>query len=99
MRNNSVKAIALGGVLSGVSVVIMCLGTLIPVATFTCPVFVMLIGYLVVQNCGRKVAWCWYSIVVFLTVLFAPDKEAVAVFAFLGYGYDFLDCESLLYLS
>ena len=85
MRRNSVKALALGGMLSAVSLVIMCLGGLIPLATFICPVLAILTGHLVYCTCGRKIAWCWYGVVAILSALLAPDKEAAAVFVFLGY--------------
>ena len=85
MRNNSVKAIALGGMLAAVAVVIMCMGGLIPVATFVCPMLAILTGFIVFNFCGKKVAWCWYGAVALLCALMAPDKEAAAVFVFLGY--------------
>ena len=85
MRNTSVKAIAFGGMLSAVCVGIMCMGTLIPLATFICPVLVTLTGYGVIRFCGRKIAWCWYAAVAILSALLAPDKEAAALFIFIGY--------------
>ena len=89
MRNQLVKSIALGGMLSAVGVGIMSMGTIIPVATFICPVIVTLVGYIVFRACGKKLAWCWYGAVSVLSALLAPDKEAVAVFIFIGY-YPFL---------
>lgn len=79
------KALALGGVLAAVAVVIMAMGTMIPVATFVCPMFCMMILQLVVMRCGVRMAWAWYGAVTVLSLLFAPDREAAAVFAFLGY--------------
>jgi hypothetical protein len=40
---------------------------------------------LVLSLCARKIAWAWYGAVALLSVLMAPDKEAAAVFVFLGY--------------
>ena len=85
MRNSSVKAIALGGMLAAVALIIMCLGGMIPLATFVCPMFATLTGLTVFRICGKKIAWCWYGVVALLSVLMAPDKEAAVVFAFLGY--------------
>ena len=85
MRNNSVKAIAAGGMFAAGALVIMCMGSLIPLATFVCPMFATLTGYVVFRMCGNKTAWCWYAVVALLSVLLAPDKEAAAVFVFLGY--------------
>ena len=76
---------ALGGVLAALAVVIMCLGTIIPVATYTCPVLCALVLEMVRKSCGNRIAWAWYGAVAVLCVLLAPDKEAAAVFAFLGY--------------
>ena len=78
-------SVALGGVLAALAVVIMCLGTLIPVATFICPMVCILLAQLVLKTCGGKMGWAWYGAVAFLSLLLAPDKEAAAVFAALGY--------------
>ena len=85
MRNNQAKVIALGGVMAALAVVIMCLGGMIPLATFLCPVIVMLLERFVLINCGKRIAWAWYMAVAILSVLMGPDKEAAAVFVFLGY--------------
>ena len=79
------SGIALGGVLAALAVVIMSMGTLIPVATYVCPMLSALILQLVLKTCGRRIAWGWYAAVSILTLLMAPDKEAAAVFLALGY--------------
>ena len=71
--------------MAALAVVLMALGTLIPVATFVCPVLCMLILQLVLKLCGSRTAWAWYGAVAILSLLMAPDKEAAAVFLFLGY--------------
>lgn len=85
MRHNSAKEIALGGVLAALAMVIMCMGGLIPVATFLCPVFCILMVQMVRRMCGRRIAWAWYGAVAILSALLGPDKEAAAFFLFLGY--------------
>ena len=45
----------------------------------------MLILALVTGMCGTRIGWAWYGAVAILSVLMAPDKEAAAVFVFLGY--------------
>ena len=77
--------IALGGILAALAVVVMGFGTLIPVATYVCPMLCALILRLVLKICGRRIAWAWYGAVSLLSLLMAPDKEAAAVFAALGY--------------
>ena len=76
---------ALGGILAALAIVIMCLGGMIPVATYVCPMLCMLLLAAVDRSCGSRVAWAWYGAVSILALLMGPDKEAAAVFVFLGY--------------
>lgn len=86
MRNNSsAKHMALGGVLAALALVIMAMGTLIPVATYVCPMLCCLLVQVVKKTCGGHTAWAWYACVALLSLLLAPDKEAAAVFCALGY--------------
>ncbi|MGN1000147.1 MAG: hypothetical protein ACI4PO_11400 [Faecousia sp.] len=85
MRRNEAKAVALGGVLAALAIVIMCMGGLIPVATFVCPMMCMLMLKIVLARCGSRMGWAWYAAVAILSLLLGPDKEAAAVFLFLGY--------------
>ena len=85
MRRNSAKQIALGGVMAALAVVIMCLGGLIPVATYVCPMLCAVLLMIVLSQTGKKIAWAWYGAVAVLSLLLGPDKEAAAVFVFLGY--------------
>lgn len=85
MRRNAAKEMALGGVLAALAVVIMCLGGMIPLATFVCPMLCCLMVKLVKTLCGDRIAWAWYGAVAILSALMGPDKEAAAVFVFLGY--------------
>ena len=84
-RRNSSFAPALGGVLAALAVVIMCMGTLIPMATFACPMLCICLLAVYFKKCGRRMAWIWYCAVAILSLLMAPDKEAAVLFAFLGY--------------
>ena len=79
------KAVALGGMLGAVAMVIMCLGGLIPVSTYICPVMCMLILQMVLNFCGKRIAWAWYIMVSLLSLLIGPDKEAAALLVLLGY--------------
>ena len=79
------KDVALGGIMAALAVVIMCMGGLIPIATFVCPMLCMVLLVFVFRSCGRRIAWAWYGAVSILSVLLGPDKEAAAVFLFLGY--------------
>ena len=85
MKNSNAKLMATGGVFAALAMVIMCLGGLIPVATFVCPVLCCLIVKLILRLCGKRIAWTWYAAVASLSLLLAPDKEAAGIFLFLGY--------------
>ena len=76
---------ALGGIFAALALVLMSMGTLIPVATYACPVLCAMLLQTVLKFCGQKIAWAWYGAVAILSVLMAPDKEAAAVFLAIGY--------------
>lgn len=76
---------AFGGMMTAVSVVIMSLGSLIPVNTYICPVLCILITKPVEQTCGKRLAWCYYLATALLSLMLAPDREAAAVYCLLGY--------------
>lgn len=79
------KAIALGGMLAAAALVIMCMGGLIPFATYICPMLCCVVQYVVLRLCGKRIAWTWYVAVSLLSMLLGPDKEAAGVFLLLGY--------------
>ena len=81
----SAKAIALGGILAALAMVIMCLGGLIPFATFVCPMLCILLMQTVKTFCGSRIGWAWYAAVAILSMLMGPDKEGAALLLFLGY--------------
>lgn len=84
-RSRQARAMALGGVMAALAVIIMCLGGLIPVATYVCPMLCMMLLCFVLESTSSRVAWAWYAAVSFLSLLLGPDKEAAAIFLFLGY--------------
>lgn len=79
------RQMALGGMLTAVAVVIMCMGSIIPVNTYICPVLCIAVNRIVLERCGRRLGWCYYLAVAVLSLLLAPDREAALVYAFLGY--------------
>ena len=44
-----------------------------------------MLQFIVLRTCGNRIAWAWYGAVSILSLLMGPDKEAAAVFVFLGY--------------
>lgn len=84
-RRNQAAPIALGGIFASLAVVIMCFGGMIPAATFLCPMLCMLLLSVVIKRCSSRIGWAWYGAVAILSLLLSADKEAAAVFVFLGY--------------
>lgn len=85
MRRNDTKRLALAGVLAALAVVIMCLGGLIPFATYVCPMLCAMTLFVILRFCGKRFSWIWFAVVAFLSLLMGPDKEAAIVFLFIGY--------------
>ena len=85
MKRGRSAQVALCGLLGALAVVIMLLGGIIPVATYCCPMLAALLMVPVLYECGGKMALAWYGAVALLSCLFAPDKEAAAVYVFLGW--------------
>jgi len=77
--------LAFGGMMTAVALVIMNLGSLIPLNTYICPVLCILITPMVVKQCGKRIGWCYYGAVSFLALIMAPDREAALVYVLLGY--------------
>ena len=84
-KSTPASRMALGGVLAAAAVVIMSLGGLIPIATYVSPMLCAVVLQVVLMSCGKRLAWAWYGAVALLSVLLSADKEAAAVFVFLGY--------------
>lgn len=85
MRRGKSAEIALGGMMAALAVVILCLGGLIPAATFCCPVLASLTLLPVMQRGGRRQALLVWAASALLGVLLGPDKEAALLYLALGY--------------
>ena len=85
MRRGKSTEIALCGMMTALAVVILCLGGLIPAATFCCPVLSSLVLLPVMQRWGRRDAVLVWAASAILGLLLGPDKEAAALYAALGY--------------
>ena len=79
------RQMALGGMMTAVAIVIMALGSVIPLNTYTCPVVCIFLTRPVLERCGRTVGWCYYLAVMILSLILAPDREAAMVYTVLGY--------------
>lgn len=83
--HTTVRSTAMGGVTAALAVVIMCLGGLIPLATFVCPMLCILLLQFIFKTFGGRIGWAWYGAVALLSMLMGPDKEGSALFLFLGF--------------
>ena len=79
------RDLALCGVLCALAVAIMAMGTIIPVATYCCPLLASMTIVPVLILCGEKLSWAMFAASAILSLLLAPDKEAAAIFLALGY--------------
>ena len=79
------RQMAFGGMMTAVAIVIMALGSIIPLNTYTCPVVCIFLTRPVLERCGRTVGWCYYLAVMILSLILAPDREAAMVYTVLGY--------------
>ncbi len=79
-------SIALCGVFGALSIVVMLLGVIIPIAMYIAPAVAALLVMIAMEECGRKMAWTLYGAVSIISLLFIPDKEVAFVYVFLlGY--------------
>lgn len=76
---------ALCGMMTALSVTVMLMGGVIPLATFCCPVLASLALVPVLLEAGKKWALSAYAAAAMLSLILSPDKESALLFAFLGY--------------
>ena len=83
--SKSTKELSLCSVMAALSVVILCLGGIVPLALYACPILASAALLPVREECRPRYAWCCWAAVAILAVLLCPDKEAAALYVFLGY--------------
>ena len=79
------RKMALCGMMAALSVVILCLGGMIPLATFACPMLAMLCLIPAVCGYGTGTALLLYGAASILALLLGPDKEIALLYVFLGW--------------
>ncbi len=77
--------IAFCGMAAGLSVVIMMLGGLIPVATYAVPMLCGLLLLPILMEFGQRAAWATFFSAAALALLLDADKEAAFFYLFIGY--------------
>lgn len=79
------RRMALCGLLGALSVLVLLLGSIVPFATFCCPILAMVVMVPVVTEYDTKTALLYYAAVAILGIILVPDKEVTLIYAFLGY--------------
>lgn len=79
------RKVALCGMMAALSVVILCLGGLVPLATFACPMLAMLCLIPTVCGYGMGTSLLLYAASAILGLLLCPDKEIAFLYLFLGW--------------
>ncbi len=84
MKQNT-RQLALSSVLAALAVVFLCMGGLLPLALYACPLLSSLLLIPLMEECSSRLCWTWYAAVSILGLLLGNDKEAILLFVFLGY--------------
>ncbi len=80
------KKVALGGIVTALSFILMFLTGLISIGTYALPALAGIALVIIVIELGNKWAWMVFAAVSILSVFFAADKEAAVLFVFF-FGY------------
>lgn len=78
--NTTAKELALGGMFTALGVVLLCLGGVVPLALYACPILASAVLLPVRERCRKQVAWSCYAAIALLGTLLGPDKEASMLF-------------------
>ena len=79
------RRMALGGAMAALTVVILSLGSLVPLATFACPLLAMVCLIPLVCRYGPGAALTVYAGAGILSLFLCADKELAFLYAFLGW--------------
>lgn len=90
MNNKVSTRVAFCGMFAALMLVVMLLGTAIPMTLFLCPALAGALAIPIVWEFGSKAGLLLYAAVSLLSLLLAPDKEAALLFVFLLGWYPIL---------
>lgn len=85
MIRKATKQLALCGVLAGLCTVLMCLGGMLPGATYCAPLLASLVLLPAREEYGAKPAWLLFAASALLSLMLSADKEAAVLFLALGW--------------
>ena len=83
--SKATKELSLSAMMCAVGALIMCLGTVIPIGTYICPMAASFAVIVVGEECRKSYAWSAWAVISAISLLLAPDKEAAMLFAVLGF--------------
>lgn len=84
--NTTAKELALGGMFTALGVVLLCLGGVVPLALYACPILASAVLLPVRERCRKHGSrGAATQAIALLGTLLGPDKEASMLFVFLGY--------------
>lgn len=79
------KSIALCGMMTALTIVLMVAGGLIPVATYCVPMAAGILLLPILLEYGKKTAWTTYAAASLIALLLGVDKEAAFFYVFFGH--------------
>ena len=79
------RELALASVLGALAVLFLFLGGVLPLALYACPLLASACLLPVREECRASYQWCCFFAAAILGLLLGPDKEAAALYLFLGY--------------
>ena len=79
------RELALASVLGALAVLFLFLGGVLPLALYACPLLASVCLLPVREECRASYQWCCFFAAAILGLLLGPDKEAPALYLFLGY--------------
>ncbi len=80
------RRVAFGGVFAGLAAAIMLVGGLLPISTFSAPIFASLCIFFLYIELGTKTALLAYAATALIALVFVPDRELTILFVML-FGY------------
>lgn len=83
MRNQASRRMALCSITAALMMVVMLVGSILPLSTYSCPMLAGALIIPIVWEMGPRMGGLVYLAVSILSILMAPDKEAVFLFVFL----------------
>src|SRR5574344_787417 len=86
MKKAETTKIALGGMVTAVSIVLMLITGIVPIGTYALPAVAGVLLVIIVIEFGAKQAFAVYAAVALLSTFLAGDKEAAACYIFF-FGY------------